>query len=96
MNSTTISKPEDQFTEKMRIVLNPSFKHTDAYIFADQELREKANISHSSHSEENKVEDWLKLHDYMMYHKSKGDGNLNFPYLTYNLKSNMKCRFYLD
>jgi hypothetical protein len=36
MNSTTISKPEDQFTEKMRIVLNPSFKHKDAYIFADK------------------------------------------------------------
>ena len=39
MNPTS-NKPDDQFTDKMRIVLNPSFKHADAYIFADKELRE--------------------------------------------------------
>lgn len=95
-NSNTISKSEDQFTEKMRIVLNPSFKHKDAYIFADKDLRDEVDAFYENNSEQNKVEDWLKIHHYMMHHKPKGKEDIKFPYLTYNLKSNMRCRFYLD
>jgi hypothetical protein len=38
-----------------------------------------------------KFEEWRKK-NYEKY----DDKSTKFPYLTYNLKSNMKCRFFLD